>query len=99
MEKPGSSKLFFFFLLCSLGLLIALFWAYLSAVILALLISSVSYPLYNLVKKLFRGHDHIASIFMILVLVIHQNEQQKQTNRYRFRRRTIPANPAMEPER
>ena len=74
MEKQQSSKMFVAFLICSVILVISLFWTYISAVILALLISSVSYPLYGVVKRLLRGHDHLAalamSLFILLVLII-----------------------------
>jgi predicted PurR-regulated permease PerM len=51
-----------------------LFWAYISAIILALLIASAFYPLYAWLKRLLKGEERGASmlmtVFIFLVLVI-----------------------------
>jgi predicted PurR-regulated permease PerM len=74
MENRHDSKLFLIFLLCFLALLLGLFWTYLSAIVLALLITGVLYPVYFWVKRLFRGRENsaslIMSLFVLLVLVI-----------------------------
>lgn len=70
MEKKYGDKLFLAFLICSLLLLIKLFWAYFSVIVLALLISSVFYPMYSRVKHLFRGREQAASFFMILLIFL-----------------------------
>lgn len=74
MEKSFVSKVFLVVLLGVLILLFRLFWAYISAIILALLIASAFYPLYSRVKKLFKGEERGASllmtIFIFLVLII-----------------------------
>jgi len=74
MEKSFVSKVFLVVLIGVLVLLLRLFWAYMSAIILALLIASAFYPLYARVKKLFKGEERGASllmtIFIFLVLVI-----------------------------
>jgi len=57
-------------LLCSLGLLLGLFWAYASAIILALLIASVFYPVYSWVKKRFKDREILASLFMIIFILL-----------------------------
>ncbi len=74
MEKSFGSKVFLVVLIGVLILLLRLFWAYISAIILALLIASAFYPLYARVKKLLKGEERGASmlmtIFIFLVLVI-----------------------------
>ncbi len=74
MEKSFVSKVFLVVLIGMLILLLRLFWAYISAIILALLIASAFYPLYSRVKKLLKGEERGASIlmtiFIFLVLVI-----------------------------
>ena len=71
MQKQYGSKVFIIFLVCSLVLLLRLFWTYVSAIVIALLIASVFYPLYLWVKKLFRDRESSASLFMsILVLLV-----------------------------
>ena len=73
MEKHGSS-VFLILLLGFLALLLRLFWTYVSAIVLALLITSVLYPMYFWVKRLFEGRETPASLlmsfFILLVLVI-----------------------------
>ena len=74
MEKPHSSRLFLIFLIMSSALLLSLFWTFFSALILALLIASVFFPVYLLVIKLFNVREVSASLFMcifiFLVLVV-----------------------------
>ena len=70
MGKQNSSRFFHIFLLCSLVLIIGLFWAYISAIVLALLIASVFYPMYFWVKRLFKGRKVSASLFMTLFILI-----------------------------
>jgi predicted PurR-regulated permease PerM len=74
MEKSFVSKVFLVVLIGVLILLLRLFWAYMSAIILALLIASAFYPLYARLRKLFKGEERGASmlmtIFIFLVLVI-----------------------------
>ena len=74
MEKRFVSKVFLVVLLGVLILLLRLFWAYISSIILALLIASAFYPLYWRLKRLFKGEERGASllmtIFIFLVLVI-----------------------------
>ena len=74
MEKRFVSKVFLVVLIGMLILLLRLFWAYISAIILALLIASAFYPLYSRVKRLLKGEERGASllmtVFIFLVLVI-----------------------------
>ena len=72
MEKR--SMVFIILLLISFALLLSLLWAYLPSIILALLITSVFYPVYIKAKKLFKGNEQVPaivmSVFIFLILVI-----------------------------
>ena len=71
MEKSSISKIFLIVLLGAVILLFRLFWTYISAIILALLIASAFYPLYTWIRKVFREREQSASIFMsILILLV-----------------------------
>ena len=70
MQKRLGSRFFITFMLCSLALLLALFWAYISAIVLALLTASVFHPLYSRVKHLFKGHEIMSSLFMTLFILL-----------------------------
>ncbi|MBW1948604.1 MAG: AI-2E family transporter [Deltaproteobacteria bacterium] len=71
MEQKSAPKVFFVILMGSVVLLFTLFWNYISSIILALLITSVSYPMYQRVRRLFRHREHSAALFTtILVLVV-----------------------------
>ncbi|MFH1799896.1 MAG: hypothetical protein ABH891_03465, partial [Candidatus Omnitrophota bacterium] len=74
MAITNLSKIFVIVLLGTLLLLFRLFWAYISAIVLALLIASAFYPVYSRVKKLMRGREQTAalsmSILILLILVI-----------------------------
>jgi predicted PurR-regulated permease PerM len=74
MQQQIGSRFFIIFLICSLALFSGLFWAYISSIVLALLISSVFHPLYLRIKALFKGRETWAALFMtifvLLVLII-----------------------------
>lgn len=70
MTKQHGSKFFLVFLLCSLALLLRLFWTYISAIVLALLIASVFYPIYFWVKGQLKGRETSASLIMILFIFL-----------------------------
>jgi len=74
MEKQHGSTLFLVFFIFSLVLLLRLFWTYVSAIVLALLLASVFYPLYSWVKRVLRERELVASLsvtlFILLILVI-----------------------------
>ena len=70
MDEKLGSKVFFVFLLCSLVLVLRLFWTYVSAIVLALLIASVFHPVYLRVKKFFKGREHSASLCMSLLILL-----------------------------
>ncbi len=70
MDKNPSPKLFLTFLACSLVLLLALFWAYLPAIVLGLLAASVSYPLHKYCLKLTRGQGTVASAILTTVVLL-----------------------------
>jgi predicted PurR-regulated permease PerM len=70
MEKSFVSKVFLVVLVGMLILLLRLFWAYISAIILALLIASAFYPLYVRVKKLLKGEERGASMLMTILIFL-----------------------------
>ena len=70
MDKQQGARFFLIFLSCSLLLILKLFWAFLSAIILAMLIVSVFYPLYAKVKTLFRNREILASLFFTVFIMI-----------------------------
>jgi len=70
MDKQHGSRLFLILLLCSLALLLTLFWTYVSAIVLALLVTSVFYPMYSWAKRSFRGRENLASIFMVVLIFL-----------------------------
>ncbi|MDY6880467.1 MAG: AI-2E family transporter [Desulfatiglans sp.] len=74
MDMRHGFKFFIVLLIGSSLLLFGLFWSYLSAVVLALLITSVSYPMFFWVKGMLKDREALASllmvIFVLLVLVI-----------------------------
>ena len=73
MDKQQGARFFLIFLLCSLLLLLKLFWTFLSAIILAMLIVSVFYPVYARVKAMLRNREVLASLcvtFFILIILI-----------------------------
>ena len=70
MENRHGYRLFLIFLLCFLALLLGIFWTYFSAIVLALLITGVLYPVYFWVKRLFRGRENSASLFMSLIILL-----------------------------
>jgi len=70
MEKSSISKIFLIVLLGAVILLFTLFWTYISAIILALLIASAFYPLYTWIRKIFREREQSASIFMCILILL-----------------------------
>ena len=70
MQKQPGSRFFITVLLFSLVLLLSLFWAYISAIVLALLIASVFYPLFVRVKQLFKDRETASSLFMTLCILL-----------------------------
>ena len=70
MANSFASKLFFVVLLGSALLLFRIFWTYISAIVLALLIASAFYPLYAWVKKKFGNREQAASLFMTILIFL-----------------------------
>jgi len=70
MEKSFISKIFLVVLLCAIILLFRLFWAYVSSIVLALLIASAFYPLYSWFRKKLKGREHSASLLMSLLVLL-----------------------------
>jgi len=70
MEKKYGAALFLILLICSLLLLLKLFWTYMSAIVLALLIGSVFYPIYVWVKKRFRDRETMSALTVTLLVLL-----------------------------
>ena len=70
MEKGFILKLFLIILLGSIILLFRLFWTYISAIVLALLIVSAFYPLFIWMKNLFRGDERLSSLLMTVLIML-----------------------------
>ncbi|MEW6664367.1 MAG: AI-2E family transporter [Thermodesulfobacteriota bacterium] len=73
MERGPIAKIFFVTLLCSLALLLTLFWAYVTSIVLALLLASSFYPLYAWLKKVLVDRENLAALmvsFLILLVLI-----------------------------
>jgi len=70
MDKQQGARFFLIFLLCSLLLILKLFWTFLSAIILAMLIVSIFYPLYARVNAFFRNREILASLCVTLFILI-----------------------------
>jgi predicted PurR-regulated permease PerM len=70
MTMQQGSKLFLVFLILSLILLLRLFWTYVSAIVLALLIASVFYPIYVWIKGRLKGKETSSSLIMILLIFL-----------------------------
>ncbi len=70
MDRSFMSKLFLVVLVGFLILLIRLFWTYISAIVLALLIASAFYPLYTWIKKPFKQSEQFASLIMTLLILL-----------------------------
>ncbi len=70
MDKHHGATLFIVLLLLSLVLIIQLFWPYASAIVLAILISSVFHPMYVWLTKVFRGRGPLASFIVILLIFL-----------------------------
>ena len=70
VDKKQVARFFLILLLCSLLLIVTLFWTFLSAIILAMLVVSIFYSLYAKVNLLFRKREALASLcFTILILI------------------------------
>jgi len=75
MEKNHyGSRFFILLLLLALVLLLRLFWTYISAIVLALLLASVFYPMYEWLARVLKARMTLASLimtfFILLILII-----------------------------
>ena len=70
MEKKFISKFFFVVLIGMAILLFCLLWTYISAIILALLIASAFYPVYSIIKRLFKGSESSAALVMSISIAL-----------------------------
>jgi predicted PurR-regulated permease PerM len=71
MEKNEYGlRLFIILLLLSLILLLRLFWTYISAIVLALLLASVFSPLHSRLRRLLKDRNALASAVMTFLIVV-----------------------------
>ncbi|RLB15475.1 MAG: hypothetical protein DRG82_11455, partial [Deltaproteobacteria bacterium] len=71
MEKNDyGSRFFILLLLLSLVLLLRLFWTYISAIVLALLLASVFAPLHHWMTRILRGRSTISSLVMTSLIFL-----------------------------
>jgi len=70
MQKKISARFFIVFMLFSLGLFLSLLWAYASSIVLAFLIVSAFYPMYNRIKSICRGQAVPASLIMVFFIIL-----------------------------
>jgi predicted PurR-regulated permease PerM len=70
MESRTLSRIFVATLLCSLFLLLSLFWAYFTSIVLALIIASAFYPLYARVCRLLNGRERISALLVVALILL-----------------------------
>ncbi len=70
MDKRTLSKVFLLVLLGATVLLLRLFWTYISAIVLALLIASAFFPLYTRLRRLLKDRAQPASLLMCLLIAV-----------------------------
>jgi predicted PurR-regulated permease PerM len=70
VDKQQGARFFLIFLLCSLLLILKLFWTFLSAIILAMVIVSVFYPIFAKINALFRYRESLASLLLTIIILI-----------------------------
>ena len=70
MEKSFITKFYLFLMLGIIILLCNLFWTYISAIVLALLIASAFYPLYSILKRVLKDNEGSASLLMIILILL-----------------------------
>lgn len=70
MPKTNNPKVFLIVLLGILLLLTALFWPYLSPIILALLIAGPFFPLYKRLKTRLKNRESLAALLMVLFIFL-----------------------------
>jgi predicted PurR-regulated permease PerM len=74
MDRSTAPKLFYVILFIFLGLFSWLCWAFISAIVLGLVIASAFYPLYTWYKRLYKGKEFLKAfsmtIFVFLILTI-----------------------------
>ena len=70
MEQKTISRFFLIVLLGATILLLRLFWTYISAIVLALLIASAFSPIYSRLRRLLRNEAQAASLLMCLIITV-----------------------------
>jgi predicted PurR-regulated permease PerM len=69
MERSTLSRIFMITLLCALFLLLTLFWAYFTSILLALILASTFHPFYVRVCKFLGGRERL-SAFLVVALIL-----------------------------
>jgi predicted PurR-regulated permease PerM len=70
MDKRTISKVFLVVLLGAAILLLRLFWTYISAIVLALLIASAFFPLYTRLRRLLKDQAQPAALLMCIFIAV-----------------------------
>lgn len=70
MDKRSISKFFLIVLVLAMVLFLRLFWTYVSAIVLALLLASAFFPAYLLLKKNIRNRAQSAALLMCIIITI-----------------------------
>jgi len=70
MERRTISRLFVATLLGALFLLLTLFWAYFTSIILALIIASTFYPLFVRVCRMLGGRARLSALLVVLLILL-----------------------------
>ncbi len=70
MDKRTISKFFLIVLLGATVLLVRLFWTYISAIVLALLIASAFFPVYTRLRRVLKERAQLASIIMCVIIAV-----------------------------
>ena len=70
MDKKTISRFFLIVLLGATVLLVRLFWTYISAIVLALLIASAFFPLFSLLRRLLKDQAQPAALLMCIFIAI-----------------------------
>lgn len=70
MERAAIARTFMITLLFALFLLLSLFWAYFTAIILALIIASTFYPLYTRLCRFLGGRARLSALLVVILILL-----------------------------
>lgn len=69
MERSAIARVFMVTLLLAFFLLLTLFWAYFTSIILALIIASTFYPLYTRLSRFLGGRERISALLVVILVL------------------------------